>query len=116
MKSILKLSASAAFMFFAFTGMANDNNNPLTEKEKATVVAPVYKTNSNKMFISIPANGNKKVSLSVYNEAGKLIHEQRFKNETTSTKVLNFEGSEKGEYTVRVWNSNGRYLEAFEVK
>lgn len=84
---------------------------------KRTIAKPVFRFNmDNKVYLNVPANGNKKVTVSIYNEAGKLVQEKRFKNTTDSVKVFNFSDSEKGKYTIRVWNSNGMYLESHEVK
>lgn len=85
-------------------------------KDKKFIAKPVYRMNSTKVFLTIPPNGKKNVYVSIYDGAGKVVHEERFKNASESIKVLNFENSEKGMYNIRVWNSNGIYFETYEVK
>jgi len=114
--SLLKVAFSIVLMFFSVLILANDNTEKPSPEEETALVKPVYSMSSEKVYLKIPSNGDKKLSISVYNESGDLVYQERFKSPNASLKVLNFEKSEKGSYTIRVWNSNGKYLESFEVK
>lgn len=97
-----------------YTIAVEEGNASLINKK--IMLKPVYSNKENKVYVRIPQTNGKKVYVSIYNEKGEVIREERFKEGSGITKVYNFTDAAKGTYSVRVWNSNGIYMNSIEVK
>ncbi len=123
MKSIIKNTVVAAFMFATVAGVANGPKSTfgkkVSEVEKNLItfeLDPVFIKKGEKLFVNLLNLDQEKVTIKVVDSEGRVVFIETMKGDLVIEKAFNFENAFENAYTVIVIDNQETFKEIVEVK
>ena len=125
MKTILKFTASTAFMFATVAGMATETKNvsvmPTSDTELEILEAadkgrPIFRKKGERVFLNMLNLQGDRIEIKVFDSNRRLLFIEVVEDALTVEKAFNFENAFEDNYTVVVKDSDGVYTEKINVK
>ena len=125
MKTILKFTASTAFMFATVAGTATETKKvsvlPFSDTELEVLEAadkgkPIFRKKGERVFLNMLNLQGDKIEVKVFDSNRRLLFKEIFEDDLTVEKAFNFENAFEDNYTVVVKDGNGVYTEKINVK